>query len=124
MRKSTGLLGVLLLAGRGAVALAAEARRDAWWAPAGQGDALPEFARYANGGGEVGIYNAAGRVDTKGHPFFEPIGTNGRACVTCHQPSDGMSVSLKSIRERWEKTGGRDPLFAAVDGQNCPNLPH
>ena len=78
----------------------------------------------ANGGGEVGIYNAAGRVDTKGHPFFEAIGTNGRACVTCHQPSDGMSLSLKSIRERWEKTGGRDPLFAAIDGQNCPNLPH
>ena len=59
----------------------------------------------------------------EGHPFFEPIGTNGRACVTCHQPADGMSLSVRSIRERWGATGGKDPLFAAVDGMNCPNLP-
>ena len=35
-----------------------------------------------------------------------------------------MSVSVRSIRERWSTTGGKDPLFAAIDGQNCPNLPH
>jgi len=34
-----------------------------------------------------------------------------------------MSLSLRSIRERWIATGGKDPLFAAVDGMNCPNLP-
>jgi hypothetical protein len=33
-----------------------------------------------------------------------------------------MSLSLKSIRERWEVTQGRDPIFAMVDGANCPNL--
>jgi hypothetical protein len=27
------------------------------------------------------------------------------------------------VRERWNATGGRDPLFAAIDGMNCPNLP-
>jgi hypothetical protein len=122
MRISRAVLAVLAVAGCGVGAIAADAHRDPWWSP-GQGDALPEFARYANGGGEVGIYNASGRVETKGHPFFEPIGTNGRACITCHQPSDGMSISVKSIRERWEKTKGQDPLFAAVDGKNCPNLP-
>jgi hypothetical protein len=27
------------------------------------------------------------------------------------------------VRERWASTGGRDPLFAPVDGANCPTLP-
>jgi hypothetical protein len=93
-----------------------------WWAP-GQGISLPAFATYADDHGKVGVLNASGAIDTKGHPFFEPIGTNGRACVTCHQPSDGMALSIRSIRERWTATRGHDPLFAAVDGMNCPNLP-
>jgi hypothetical protein len=92
-----------------------------WWGP-GQGTPLPAFATYGNEHGAVGLLNVSGVIDTKGHPFFEPIGTNGRACVTCHQPSDGMALSLRSIRERWTATQGKDPLFAAVDGMNCPGL--
>jgi hypothetical protein len=34
-----------------------------------------------------------------------------------------MSISVATIRDRWEVTKGKDPLFAAVDGSNCPNLP-
>ena len=94
----------------------------AWWAP-GQGSTLPAYVTYENDRGQVGLLNTAGPIDTKGHPFFEAIGTNGRACVTCHQPSDAMALSLRSVRERWSATGGKDPLFAAVDGMNCPNLP-
>src|SRR3954463_7002176 len=93
-----------------------------WWGP-GQGTPLPEFATYQNDQGELGGLNTSGSLDTNGHPFFESIGTNGRACVTCHQPADGMSLSVRSIRARWTASGGRDPLFAAVDGMNCPNLP-
>ena len=33
-----------------------------------------------------------------------------------------MSISLESIRERWVATQGSDPLFATIDGMNCPNL--
>ena len=101
---------------------AAPGSSTSWWSP-GQGTPLPEFATYDNDQGQLGVLNTSGPLDTKGHPFFEPIGTNGRACVTCHQPSDGMSLSVRSIRERWTATGGKDPLFAAVDGMNCPNLP-
>src|SRR5438093_1416501 len=93
-----------------------------WWAP-GQATPLPPFATYPNEGGTVGVLNTSGVIETKGHPFFESIGTNGRACVTCHQPSDGMALSLQSIRDRWAATRGKDPLFAAVDGMNCPGLP-
>ena len=101
---------------------AAQTSAPDWWAP-GQGTLLAEFATYGNDRGLVGVLNASGPLATKGHPFFEPIGTNGRACVTCHQPADGMALSLRSVRERWEATRGKDPLFAAVDGMNCPNLP-
>jgi hypothetical protein len=121
-RHSLGI-GLVLWA---TVALAAVAGQsgssDQWWAP-GQGTPLAEFAVYANDRGQVGLLNAFGPYATKGHPFFEPIGSNGRACVTCHQPADAMSLSVRSVRERWAATGGRDPLFAAVDGMNCPTQP-
>lgn len=103
----------------GAQAVAAPAK-DNWWAP-GMGVPLPESIRYDNDAGRSGILNTSGQITTKGHPFFEPIGSNGRACVTCHQPADAMSISLKTIQERWRLTKGRDPLFATTDGANCPN---
>jgi hypothetical protein len=34
-----------------------------------------------------------------------------------------MSVSTAALRERWQATGGKDPVFAAIDGSNCPSLP-
>lgn len=92
-----------------------------WWDP-GEGRPLPAYVEYANELGRLGLVNAEGEIATAGHPFFEPVGTNGRACVSCHQPADGMSLSLKSIRERWQVTQGADPIFAMVDGANCPNL--
>jgi hypothetical protein len=114
----------LVLAGCLLLALAAGAQQESprdWWSP-GQGTPLPAFATYANDRGQVGVLNLSGQLETKGHPFFEAIGSNGRACITCHQPADGMSLSVRSIRERWAATGGKDPLFAAVDGMNCPSL--
>jgi hypothetical protein len=120
-RRALTAATLLLCTGISAVITAAGAG-ESWWAPA-QGTPLADYTTYGNDRGQLGMLNASGRVETKGHPFFEPIGTNGRACVTCHQPSDGMALSLRTIRERWSATGGRDPLFAAVDGMNCPNLP-
>src|SRR5258708_5372331 len=34
-----------------------------------------------------------------------------------------MSLSVALIRIRWADTDGKDPLFAAIDGSNCPGLP-
>lgn len=93
-----------------------------WIAP-GADVTIPAYSEAGNAFGLVGLLNAEGPVSTKGHPFFEPIGSNGRSCATCHQPSDGMSLSLTTIKQRWAQTGGKDPLFAAVDGRNCPSLP-
>jgi hypothetical protein len=93
-----------------------------WWAPGGS-EVMPKYSTYKNPEGALAILNADGPVDTKNHPFFRPSSSNGRACVTCHQPSSGMSISASKVQERWEATNGSDPLFAAFDGSNCPNLP-
>jgi hypothetical protein len=93
-----------------------------WFAP-GVARVLAAGAEFPDASGKVGIVNAAGPVVTRGHPFFEPLGSNGRACVTCHQPTNGMSLSVDTIRQRWKETDGKDPLFAAIDGSNCPDLP-
>jgi len=95
---------------------------NAWWTP-GNGSVLRSTVPYENASGWLTILNTSGDVVTKNNAFFDAIGTNGRACVTCHQPADGMSISVDSIKLRWGLTGGSDPLFAAVDGKNCPNLP-
>ena len=94
----------------------------AWW-NAGSGRTLPEMATYPTEHGTVEILNVGGAVNTQNHPFFTALGSNGRACVTCHQPMNGMSISVETIRARWRETDGKDPLFAAIDGSNCPSLP-
>ncbi len=93
------------------------------WIEPGQGGMLPSEIQFDDAQGRLGIVNASGPVDTTGNPFFEPLGANGRACVTCHQPAYAMTLSAAGIRERWLKTRGKDPLFASVDGSNCPDLP-
>ena len=93
-----------------------------WWG-AGRGVAFPLEEEYDNPAGQVRVLNTQGTIRSEGHPFFEALGANGRACVTCHQPSGAMSVAAERIRQRWTDTHGKDPIFAAVDGSNCPDLP-
>lgn len=93
-----------------------------WWAP-GAARTFDKQMEFENPHGTLRLIYTGEPFDTRNHPFFAPIGTNGRACVTCHQPADGMSLSVDTIRARWEATEGKDPLFAAIDGSNCPSLP-
>ena len=119
------MLVAAVLVAAGSIAHAERARGsgdDRWWAP-GEGRVFPQQLDYPNEHGSLRTLLVGGPLETKGHPFFEPMGTNGRACISCHQPADGMSLSAATARERWQVTGGRDPIFAAIDGANCPNLP-
>src|SRR5437867_709363 len=93
-----------------------------WWNP-GRGTPLAPSKDHEDPSGQFRLLNKSGEVETKGHPFFTALGSNGRACVTCHQPTTAMSLSLDLIRLRWADTNGKDPLFAALDGSNCPDLP-
>lgn len=64
--------------------------------------------------------NVNGQVNEQG-AFFQSLGTNGRSCATCHVASQAMSISAEQVQVRFLQSGGTDPLFAAVDGANCPN---
>lgn len=114
---------ITMILAAAALPLAAQAQdSEREWIRPGQGGALSAEASFRNPLGSIGILNAGGEVAMEGHPFFAPLGSNGRACVTCHQPSDSMGLSLDSVRQQWELTQGRDPLFSMFDGANCPNL--
>jgi hypothetical protein len=123
----SGLRKLAAAAGLGVTALALMAQYgetpvDPWW-EAGNGRSFPMWAIFPDPSGHLMVLNGNGAFNTDRHPFFEAVGSNGRACVTCHQPSNAMSLGVAQIRERWTETHGTDPVFAAVDGSNCPTLP-
>src|SRR5258708_9589416 len=93
-----------------------------WWDPARR-TSLAASKDFDDPSGKLRLLNQSGEIQTKGHPFFTPLGSNGRSCITCHQPTSAMSLSVDLIRIRWAETEGKDPLFAAIDRSNCPNLP-
>jgi len=74
---------------------------------------------FANPTGVAKSFSTAGHIDTD-NQFFQSLGTNGRACITCHQPSTGWTITPAEVRGRFEKTGGLDPIFRTNDGSNSP----
>jgi cytochrome c peroxidase len=80
---------------------------------------IPNGVFFPNPNGASQTYSTnGGGMDLTG-PFFQSLGTNGRTCATCHQPSDAMSVSTANVQLRFLLTQGRDPIFRPVDGSNC-----
>jgi len=57
------------------------------------------------------------------NPFFQSIGTNGRSCLSCHQPAQAWGITPAEVSQRFNNTGGTDPIFRLNDGANAPNLP-
>lgn len=82
---------------------------------------VPQLEKDPNPFGILGSYQPGGETITANNAFFQSLGTNGRSCATCHQPPGGMSFSVRNVRQRFVRTGGKDPIFAPVDGANCPN---
>ena len=81
---------------------------------------VPPFQIFADPSGAFATLNLSGPTDTTTNPFFQDLGSNGRRCVTCHQPSDSWSVTPPHIQARFAATSGMDPIFRPVDGANCP----
>src|SRR5208282_981055 len=71
--------------------------------------------------GVVETYNLGAPTVTATNPFFESLGTNGRACATCHEPRSAWVVSTSSIQQRFEQSDGTDPIFRPIDGATCPS---
>lgn len=84
----------------------------------GERSFLPNGATYSNDAGASRTYSMAGGLDMS-NPFFQSLGTNGRSCATCHQPGEGMSVAAVHVQDRFDKSGGLDPIFRTNDGSNC-----
>lgn len=80
---------------------------------------IPNLKAYRDATGTLATFNKGGDIDEK-NAFFQNQGTNGRSCVSCHQPEQAFSITPKAVKQVYERTGGKDPLFAAVDGANCP----
>lgn len=80
---------------------------------------IPNGVFFPNPNGASQTYSTTGGgIDMTG-PFFQSLGTNGRSCSTCHQPTDGMTVSAADVERRFDLTRGEDPIFRTVDGSNC-----
>ncbi|HET7296339.1 MAG TPA: hypothetical protein VFI66_04310 [Gemmatimonadales bacterium] len=89
-------------------------------APAGvEASKVGNLFQFADPTGAIATYSTNGALDN-GNPFFQSLGTNGRSCATCHLASDAFGLSAVSAQARFAATGGTDPMFAAVDGANCP----
>lgn len=102
---------LIVSVGVGAVGIATEAPAD------GNG---PNMVGFLNPTGIVRTFNVNGAVDFD-NPFFQSLGTNGRSCVSCHQPADGWTVVPAHIQARFETSDGEDPIFRTNDGSNSPN---
>ncbi len=68
--------------------------------------------------GQLRTYTTNGRFDLD-NPFFKVLGTNGRACITCHQPDQGWTITPDGVQRRFIESAGRDPIFRNNDGSNC-----
>lgn len=62
--------------------------------------------------------------------FVRPFpGGNGRACITCHQPQDGFSLSPQTVERRWQilqaarkhNPCADDALFRSIDADDGVN---
>jgi len=92
-------------------------------ATAGPGSSyIQNLQPFANPTGTSRTYSPRGVISTA-VPFFRSLGSNGRACVDCHEPGEGWTITPAGIRARFNQTRGLHPLFRLVDGANVPNAP-
>jgi hypothetical protein len=73
---------------------------------------------FDNSSGQLDNIDTVSNFDTTG-PFFQSLGTNGRSCASCHQASDGWSITPAHAQKIFDASGGTDPLFRSVDGTNA-----
>ncbi len=83
---------------------------------------LPQFDIHNDPAGQMENYQPKGATPLT-NEFFQSLGTNGRTCETCHEPGDAFGLSIADIQNTYNLSHGTDPLFAPVDGTNCPDQP-
>jgi cytochrome c peroxidase len=110
----------LLLAGATAlIATPPPAQSDSKPAVSGADRDHIQGLNFRDESGAFSTFSTTGHVDLK-NAFFTSLGTNGRTCQTCHQPKFGWTITPASVKEVFDDTGGRDPLFTSNDGMDSP----
>jgi len=89
---------------------------------------IPATMTFANPTGKMtttldptGTLYPGGTITTSQQSFFASLGSNKRTCVTCHQMQNGWSITPASVLATYALSQGKDPLFAPVDGADCPD---
>jgi len=80
---------------------------------------IPNLFPFLDSTGAMATFTPARKIVESG-AFFESLGTNGRTCASCHVIGNAMGLSAAHAEQVYERTNGRDSLFAAVDGAACP----
>lgn len=75
--------------------------------------------RSADPSGTLSTTSTTGNIDVT-QAFFQNIGTNGRTCNSCHVSSNAWGTSPAELQTRFFNSKGSDPVFAPVDGTDCP----
>lgn len=100
--------------------LSAVLAASSWAGPSSGSQPTPELQSFPDPAGVFETLSTAGRIDRRG-AFFQSLGTNGRSCGTCHVPEQAFGLSAAAASRTFRRTHGKDPLFAPVDGANCPD---
>ena len=78
---------------------------------------LPNNFPQFNLSGISTTFSTRGFVDLTGE-YFQPQGTNGRSCSTCHTPQDAWSINPGTIGLLFALTQGTHPIFNPLDANN------
>jgi hypothetical protein len=92
-----------------------------WIARAAASDDAPAMLVTGDASGLLQTLDVNGRIDLR-NAFFQDLGTNGRRCVSCHQPDSGWSLTPGNVIARFELTRGMDPIFTSNDGSVCEGV--
>ena len=82
---------------------------------------IPKTDAFPDASGTFATFQPGGLTVTAGQPFFQPLGTNGRTCQTCHQPAAAWTITPPQIQAAFVASLGTAPLFRPVDGAVCPS---
>jgi hypothetical protein len=87
---------------------------------ASAGSHIADMKDYPNETGVARSFSPNGALDTR-NPFFQNLGANGRACITCHRPDSGWTITPSEVQRRFDATAGLDPIFRPNDGSVSPH---
>ena len=80
-------------------------------------DSIPNNHPEDNPGGKAATFSTQGAVDLTGE-YFQPQGSNGRSCATCHTPEEAWSINPGTLQRLFNETEGTHPVFNLLDANN------